>query len=182
MFAPEPMPADDEVTYSTGFQKNGSMRARRSEPARTIAPFGYLTPQGEFGDAERGSPAPLHTAARAAPGSRAGAPPLDRRRDGARLRRAAQAGRAAWHALPEGDLDGRFGRRASLPSTRPAAALSAESRTDVLLGQDSTGKRRWRARCWSASSGWTERRRRMSCWGLPTADHDRAHHVPSPGQ
>ena len=34
------------------------MRARWVEPPATIAPFGYLTPQNEFGDVERGSPLP----------------------------------------------------------------------------------------------------------------------------
>ncbi len=34
------------------------MRAHWVEPPATIAPFGYLTPQGEFGDVERGSPLP----------------------------------------------------------------------------------------------------------------------------
>ena len=34
------------------------MRARWLEPPGTIAPFGYLTPQDEFGDVERGNPLP----------------------------------------------------------------------------------------------------------------------------
>ncbi len=49
---------EEEAPYSTGFQENGAMRVRRSEPPDTIAPFGYLTPQDEFGDVERGSPLP----------------------------------------------------------------------------------------------------------------------------
>lgn len=58
MVASSPAPADDEAPYSTGFQENGAMRARWTEPPGTIAPYGYLTPQAEFGDAERGSPLP----------------------------------------------------------------------------------------------------------------------------
>ena len=57
MAAHETNPAD-EAPYSTGFQENGSMRARWSEPPDTIVPYGYLTPQAAFGDAERGSPLP----------------------------------------------------------------------------------------------------------------------------
>jgi hypothetical protein len=34
------------------------VRARYLAPPRTIAPFGYLTPQAEFGDVERGNPLP----------------------------------------------------------------------------------------------------------------------------
>ncbi len=58
MPASEAKPVDDQGPISTGFQENGSMRAHWVEPPATIAPFGYLTPQGEFGDAERGSPLP----------------------------------------------------------------------------------------------------------------------------
>lgn len=58
MPAAEAKSADDQGPISTGFQENGSMRAHWVEPPATIAPFGYLTPQGEFGDAERGSPLP----------------------------------------------------------------------------------------------------------------------------
>jgi hypothetical protein len=54
--APEHNP--EVAPYSTGFQENGAMRTRWSEPPGTIAPFGYLTPQDDFGDVERGSPLP----------------------------------------------------------------------------------------------------------------------------
>lgn len=57
MSAPE-LDREEETPYLTGFQENGAMRARWSEPPGTIAPYGYLTPQGAFGDAERGSPLP----------------------------------------------------------------------------------------------------------------------------
>ena len=57
MPAPDAIP-EEETPYSTGFQENGAMRPRWSEPPDTIAPFGYLTPQAEFGDVERGSPLP----------------------------------------------------------------------------------------------------------------------------
>jgi len=50
--------SEEEAPYSTGFQENGAMRTRWSEPPGTIAPFGYLTPQDDFGDVERGSPLP----------------------------------------------------------------------------------------------------------------------------
>src|SRR5215203_3258614 len=48
----------EEESFSTGYLENGQMRARGSEPPATIAPFGYLTPQGDFGDVERGNPLP----------------------------------------------------------------------------------------------------------------------------
>lgn len=50
-------PDVDVAPISTGFQ-NGGMRARVAIPSGTIAPLGYLTPQREFGDVERGSPLP----------------------------------------------------------------------------------------------------------------------------
>ena len=58
MPAPNTKPDADEGPFSTGFSENGSMRARWVEPPATIAPFGYLTPQDEFGDVERGNPLP----------------------------------------------------------------------------------------------------------------------------
>jgi DMSO/TMAO reductase YedYZ molybdopterin-dependent catalytic subunit len=58
MQAPAPSTSGSADTpYSTGFLE-GRMRARVTIPAATIAPFGYLTPQHEFGDVERGSPLP----------------------------------------------------------------------------------------------------------------------------
>lgn len=47
--------AGEEV--STGYIE-GRMRARVMVPEGTIAPFGYFTPQAEFGDVERGNPLP----------------------------------------------------------------------------------------------------------------------------
>jgi DMSO/TMAO reductase YedYZ molybdopterin-dependent catalytic subunit len=51
----EPVPGEGPV--STGFQ-DGRSRARVAVPPETIAPLGYLTPQDEFGDVERGNPLP----------------------------------------------------------------------------------------------------------------------------
>src|SRR5438067_3161222 len=58
MRAPEAKPDDDHGPISTGFQENGSVRVRGGAPSATIAPFGYFTPQDEFGDVERGNPLP----------------------------------------------------------------------------------------------------------------------------
>jgi hypothetical protein len=53
----EPKPAADG-SLSTGFVEGGRVRARYTTPPGTIASFGYLTPQAEFGDVERGNPLP----------------------------------------------------------------------------------------------------------------------------
>jgi DMSO/TMAO reductase YedYZ molybdopterin-dependent catalytic subunit len=50
--APEPQPV------STGYAEDGRMRAHATRPPGTIARLGYLTPQAEFGDVERGNPLP----------------------------------------------------------------------------------------------------------------------------
>ena len=57
MANPDAKPAADAGPISTGFQ-DGRMRARVQVPPATIAPLGYLTPQDEFGDVERGNPLP----------------------------------------------------------------------------------------------------------------------------
>src|SRR5258708_7436673 len=46
---PEPQPV------STGYSPDGRMRAHASRPPGTIARLGYLTPQDQFGDVERGN-------------------------------------------------------------------------------------------------------------------------------
>src|SRR4051812_979008 len=60
--ADEPLPAD-EAPYFTGVQpaglSAGMPRARFNEPVSTIAPHGFLTPQEEFGNVERGNPLPF---------------------------------------------------------------------------------------------------------------------------
>ncbi|MEZ4863679.1 MAG: hypothetical protein R3C14_20325 [Caldilineaceae bacterium] len=44
---------------STGYNEAPRhMKAAVTVPPETIAPFGYLTPQNEFGDVERGNPLP----------------------------------------------------------------------------------------------------------------------------
>jgi DMSO/TMAO reductase YedYZ molybdopterin-dependent catalytic subunit len=49
----------DVAPICTGVQDDGrTPRARFTDPSRTIGPFGYLTPQDEFGDVERGNPLP----------------------------------------------------------------------------------------------------------------------------
>ena len=58
MPTPKARPAADDGPFSTGFFEDGRMRGRWLEPPATIAPFGYLTPQDEFGVVERGSPLP----------------------------------------------------------------------------------------------------------------------------
>ena len=50
-------PVADVAPISTGFV-DGRVRARSRVPPGTIAPLGYLTPQHEFGDVERGNPLP----------------------------------------------------------------------------------------------------------------------------
>src|ERR1700730_17430258 len=50
--------AAELLPVSTGFFEDGRMRAHASRPAGTIARLGYLTPQAEFGDVERGNPLP----------------------------------------------------------------------------------------------------------------------------
>jgi DMSO/TMAO reductase YedYZ molybdopterin-dependent catalytic subunit len=57
MANPDAKPAADAGPISTGF-RDGRMRARVQVPPATIAPLGYLTPQDEFGDVERGNPLP----------------------------------------------------------------------------------------------------------------------------
>src|SRR5438132_5804686 len=42
---------------NTGFV-DGRMQARSAIPPDTIAPLGFLTPQDQFGDVERGNPLP----------------------------------------------------------------------------------------------------------------------------
>src|SRR5438876_455469 len=49
--------AGDVGPISTGFQ-DGRNRARVMVPAGTIASVGFLTPQDQFGDVERGNPLP----------------------------------------------------------------------------------------------------------------------------
>ncbi|MFN8526654.1 MAG: hypothetical protein U0821_26420 [Chloroflexota bacterium] len=48
----------DQPTFSTGYQPTGQMKARFTEPAESIAPYGYLTPEADFSDVERGNPLP----------------------------------------------------------------------------------------------------------------------------
>jgi hypothetical protein len=50
-------PTTEEGPISTGFV-GGQMRARGGPPPAPLAAFGYLTPQGAFGDIERGNPLP----------------------------------------------------------------------------------------------------------------------------
>lgn len=52
-----PGPGAESGPISTGFL-DGRVRARSAVPPDTIAPFGFLTPQHEFGDVERGNPLP----------------------------------------------------------------------------------------------------------------------------
>lgn len=58
MSVSETKTATDKGPISTGFREDGVMRAHVTVPPDTIAPFGYLTPQDDFGDVERGSPLP----------------------------------------------------------------------------------------------------------------------------
>src|SRR4051794_959670 len=51
-------PDSDSQPFSTGFFEDGRMRSRSTRPPGTIARSGYLTPQDEFGDVERGNPLP----------------------------------------------------------------------------------------------------------------------------
>ncbi len=48
----------ERTPESTGTFEDGRMRARTTRPTGTIASLGYLTPQAEFGDVERGNPLP----------------------------------------------------------------------------------------------------------------------------
>jgi DMSO/TMAO reductase YedYZ molybdopterin-dependent catalytic subunit len=57
MSAADAKPVPDAAPVSTGFQ-DGRSRARVAVPPATIAPLGYLTPQDQFGDVERGNPLP----------------------------------------------------------------------------------------------------------------------------
>lgn len=57
MSANEAQPPADVGPISTGFQ-DGRNRARSTIPPGTIAPLGFLTPQDQFGDVERGNPLP----------------------------------------------------------------------------------------------------------------------------
>jgi DMSO/TMAO reductase YedYZ molybdopterin-dependent catalytic subunit len=51
-------PAAEPQPVSTGYFEDGRMRAIGTRPPGTIARLGYLTPQAEFGDVERGNPLP----------------------------------------------------------------------------------------------------------------------------
>jgi DMSO/TMAO reductase YedYZ molybdopterin-dependent catalytic subunit len=57
MAANETPATGDTGPISTGF-RDGRNRARANIPPGTIAPLGYLTPQEQFGDVERGNPLP----------------------------------------------------------------------------------------------------------------------------
>lgn len=48
----------NEPPFSTGYNPNGMMQSRWNEPPNTVAEFGFLTPQDQFGDVERGNPLP----------------------------------------------------------------------------------------------------------------------------
>jgi DMSO/TMAO reductase YedYZ molybdopterin-dependent catalytic subunit len=50
--------AGEQPPISTGYSEDGRMRAIGKFPPGTIARLGYLTPQAEFGDVERGNPLP----------------------------------------------------------------------------------------------------------------------------
>jgi DMSO/TMAO reductase YedYZ molybdopterin-dependent catalytic subunit len=54
---PEPDPIEPDPV-STGYFEDGRMRSHATRPRGTVAGFGYLTPQAEFGDVERGNPLP----------------------------------------------------------------------------------------------------------------------------
>jgi DMSO/TMAO reductase YedYZ molybdopterin-dependent catalytic subunit len=58
MTTPDAKPTADAGPISTGFLEDGRPRARSRTAPTTIAPLGYLTPQEEFGDVERGNPLP----------------------------------------------------------------------------------------------------------------------------
>lgn len=58
MANPDVKPTASADPISTGFLEDGRSRARVHVPPATIAPLGYLTPQDEFGDVERGNPLP----------------------------------------------------------------------------------------------------------------------------
>ena len=58
MSAPQATPATDQDPISTGFREDGVTKAHVTVPPDTISPFGYLTPQDDFGDVERGNPLP----------------------------------------------------------------------------------------------------------------------------
>src|ERR1700730_8294511 len=51
-------PAAPTPPVSTGYFEAGRMRAHSTRPRGTIARLGYLTPQAQFGDVERGNPLP----------------------------------------------------------------------------------------------------------------------------
>jgi len=51
-------PDAEPVPVSTGYFEDGRMRAAGKLPPGTIARTGFLTPQAEFGDVERGNPLP----------------------------------------------------------------------------------------------------------------------------
>jgi DMSO/TMAO reductase YedYZ molybdopterin-dependent catalytic subunit len=51
-------PAAQPPPVSTGYFEDGRTRAHATRPRGTIARLGYLTPQAEFGDVERGNPLP----------------------------------------------------------------------------------------------------------------------------
>jgi hypothetical protein len=57
MAANEGPSTDAAGRISTGF-RDGRNRARAAIPPGTIAPLGFLTPQDQFGDVERGNPLP----------------------------------------------------------------------------------------------------------------------------
>jgi DMSO/TMAO reductase YedYZ molybdopterin-dependent catalytic subunit len=48
----------DKAPFFTGHLPDGRMKAHWTEPPETIAAYGFLTPQDEFGDVERGNPLP----------------------------------------------------------------------------------------------------------------------------
>jgi DMSO/TMAO reductase YedYZ molybdopterin-dependent catalytic subunit len=56
MSIPEVVPAEQATTVSSGFAEDGRPRALWSQPK--IGVHGFLTPQAEWGDVERGNPLP----------------------------------------------------------------------------------------------------------------------------
>jgi hypothetical protein len=51
-------PASGDAPVFSGLQPTGQAKALWSEPVGTVAAYGYLTPQDQFGDVERGNPLP----------------------------------------------------------------------------------------------------------------------------
>lgn len=58
MSTPDAEPSVEAAPISTGYNEDGTMSAMVEIPPDTIAGMGYLTPQDEFGDVERGNPLP----------------------------------------------------------------------------------------------------------------------------